>query len=134
MANEIGRYLGVSPSTEIYPCSAMSASNPIVIITATSATGGGTTIHAANADKNVDALFITIANNSGSALVAYGQPGTTATTQSIPLSIAAGAFQVFSNGNFFISNSGTFGIWTTATTGLAVTGYIARAFTSTGNF
>lgn len=134
MANELGRYLGVGPSTEIYPCSAMSASSPSVIVTATTATGGGTTIHTANADKNIDALYITIANNTGGVLVAFGQPGTTATTQSIQMSIPANSYSIYSNGNLFISNSGTFGIWTSATTGLAVTGYVARAFTSTGNF
>lgn len=134
MSNEIGRYLGVGPSTEYFPCSAMAASSPSVIVTATSATGGGTAIHVANADKNQDVLFITVANNSAATLVAYVQLGSTATTQSLPYSINSNVTQVILSGNAAISNSGTFGIWTTATTGLTVTGYIARTFTSTGNF
>ncbi len=130
----LGRYSGSSPTTELYPFSAASASSPLILITATTATGGGTNIHTANADKNQDVLFVTVANNSVNALVAFCQIGTTATTLSMPYSISAGVSQVVYSGNVSVANSGQFGIWTTATTGLAVTGFVARTYTSTGGF
>jgi hypothetical protein len=134
MTNNLGRDIGASPSTEFYPFSAATASSPVILITATTATGGGTNIHTANVDKNQDVLFVTVANNSLTALVAYGQLGTTATTLSMPYSISAGSVQVIYSGNASVANGGQFGIWTTATTGLAVTGFIARTYTSTGSF
>lgn len=132
---ETGRYPGVGPSNEYYPLSAASASSPGILITATTATGGGTNVHTANAGTSAqDVLFVTIANCSAASLTAYVQSGNTATTASFPVSVSANTTQTLSNGNFAISNSGQFGVWTTASVGLVVTGYIARTFTSTGNF
>ncbi len=132
MTSVLGRDIGAGPTTEYFQFSAASASSPMILITATTATGGGTSIHVANVDKNQDVLFVTVANTSANTLVAYAQVGTTATTLSMPYSINTNVTQVIYSGNAAVANGGQFGIWTTASTGLAVTGYIARVYTSSG--
>lgn len=130
MANEsIGRGIGASPAGDFFPFSGATASSPTIIITATTATGGGTPIHAADANAQ-DIPIIYVANNSAAALTAYLQMGTTATTQSIPTSISPGAWTIVQPGTP-ISKSGVIGIWTTATTGLVAYGGVNRIYTAT---
>jgi len=127
--NYTGRGNGASPSTDFFPLSAASASNPIIAITATTATGGGTTVHTSDANA-IDVPIVYVANNSAATLVAYMQMGTTATTQSIPISVTAGAWAIANPGTP-ISKLGVLGIWTTASTGLVAYGGVNRTYTAT---
>ncbi len=124
-----GRGVGASPASDFFPLSAVAtASSPMILITATSATGGGTPVHTADANAQ-DAPIIYVANNSAGALVAYLQMGSTATTLSIPTSIAGGSWGIVMPGSP-ISKSGVIGIWTTATTGLIAYGGVNRTYTA----
>lgn len=125
----LGRGVGASPAGDFFPLSAASASSPTIIITATTATGGGTTVHTADANAQ-DVPIIYVANNSGATLVAFLQMGTTATTQSIPTSVNSGSWTIVTPGTP-ISKSGVLGIWTTATTGLVAYGGVNRTYTAT---
>lgn len=126
----LGRGNNSGPATEFFPLSGASASSPTITITATTGTGGGTVIHTGDANAQ-DVLYVTVANNGSSTLVAYGNLGSLATTGTNQLSLNAGTFGLLLNGNAVISKSGVFGIWTTATTGLVAYGYIARTYTAT---
>ncbi len=126
----VGRGNNAGPATDFFPLSGATASSPAVTITATTATGGGTTVHTADANAQ-DVLFVSISNVSSAALVAYSNLGSLATTGTQQDSIAAGAHTVVFNGNAAISKSGAYSVWTTATTGLVAFGYIARTYTAT---
>lgn len=128
--NYTGRGNNAGPATEFFPLSGATASSPGILITATTATGGGTTIHTADANAQ-DVLFITISNVSAAALTGHVNLGSLATTGNIQKSISAATFEVFSNGNASISKSGVVSGWTTASTGLYVYGYVARTYTAT---
>lgn len=124
----LGRGAGSSPAGDFFPLSAATASSPVILITATSATGGGTPIHMGDLNAQ-DIPIIYCANNSGSTLVAYLQMGATATTLSIPTTISAGAWTIITPGTP-ITKSGVVGIWTTATTGLVAYGGVNRTYTA----
>lgn len=126
----IGRGNTASPATDFFPFSAASASSPTITVTATTGTGGGTTIHTGDANAQ-DVLFVTISNVSASALTAYSNLGSLASTGSVQTSLNPGDAKVVFNGNTTISKSGIYGVWTTATTGLVVFGYVARTYTAT---
>lgn len=125
-----GRGNAAGPANEFFPLSGATASSPGILITATTATGGGTVVHTADANAQ-DVLYVTVSNVSAGTLVAYGQLGSLATTGIVPLSLSPGTFDVLSNGNIAISKSGVFGLWTTASTGLYAYGYVARTYTAT---
>lgn len=129
MSHDIGRGVSASPAGDFFPLSGATASSPVIAITATSATGGGTTVHAADANAQ-DIPIVYVANNSGSALTAYLQMGTTATTLSIPTTINSNVWTIVTPGTP-ISKSGVVGIWTTATTGLVAYGGVNRTYTAT---
>lgn len=125
----VGRGVGASPAGDFFPLSAATASSPVIAITATSASGGGTLIHTSDAFAQ-DVPIVYVGNNSSNVLVAYLQMGTTATTLSIPTLINSGAWTIATPGTP-ISKSGAVGIWTTATTGLVAYGGVNRTFTAT---
>lgn len=125
-----GRGNNSGPATEFFPLSGATASSPGILITATTATGGGTTIHTADANAQ-DVVYLTFSNVSSSALVAYTNIGSLATTGQIQTSLAAGTWNVASNGNVSVSKSGVVSGWTTATTGIYAYGYVARTYTAT---
>ena len=126
----IGRGNNAGPATEFFPFSAASASSPAVLITATTATGGGTVVHTGDANAQ-DVLFMRLSNFSASTLVGYVQLGSLATTGTVPVSVPAGSQSTVFIGDATISKSGVVGVWTTATTGLCAYGYIARTYTAT---
>lgn len=128
--NYTGRGNNAGPATEFFPLSGATASSPCILITATTATGGGTVIHTADANAQ-DVVFLTIANVSAGSLTGYVNVGSLATTGNIQQTISAAGFSVFSNGNVSISKSGNISAWTTATTGLYAYGYVARTYTAT---
>lgn len=127
--NYTGRGNNAGPATDFFPLSGATASSPVIAITATTATGGGTVVHTGDANAQ-DVPIIYVANNSGSALTAYVQMGTTATTSSIPTSVTSNAWTVVVPGTP-ISKSGVIGIWTTASTGLVAFGGVNRTYTAT---
>lgn len=127
--NYIGRGVGSSPAGDFFPLSGATASSPTIIITATSATAGGTVIHTADANAQ-DVPIIYVANNSAAALVAFLQMGTTATTQTIATSLNSNTWTIVTPGTP-ISKSGVVGIWTSATTGLVAYGGVNRTYTAT---
>ncbi len=129
MSNFFGRGVGASPASDFFPLSAASASSPTILITATTATGGGTLIHTADANAQ-DVPIIYVGNNSGGTMTAYVLIGTTATTQAVPTSINNGTYQLVVPGTP-ISKSGAVGIFTTASTGLVAFGGITRTYTAT---
>lgn len=130
MTSYLGRGVGASPGGDFFPLSGSTASSPVIPITATTATGGGTVIHTADPNAQ-DVPIVYIANNSGGTLVGYLQMGTLATTSSIPVSVSAGSWTIATPGTP-ISKSGVVGIWTTATTGLVAYGGVNRTYTATG--
>jgi len=101
----------------------------MILITATTATGGGTVVHTADPNAQ-DVPIVYVTNNSAGTLVAYLQMGTTATTLSIPTSIPTNSWTIVTPGSP-ISKSGVVGIWTTATTGLVAYGGVNRTYTAT---
>lgn len=129
MTNHLGRGVGASPASDFFPLSGATASSPLILITATSATGGGTLVHTADPDAQ-DVPIIYVGNNSGVGLTAYLQMGSTATTLSIPTVVNAASWAVVTPGSP-ISKSGAVGIWTTATTGLVAFGGVNRTYTAT---
>jgi len=129
MTNFVGRGVGASPAGDFFPLSAATASSPMILITATTAAGGGTVVHTADPNAQ-DVPIVYVANNSAATLVAYLQMGTTATTLSIPTSIPTNSWTIVTPGSP-ISKSGVVGIWTTATTGLAAYGGVNRTYTAT---
>lgn len=128
-----GQYTGrgndAGASTDFFPLSAATASSPMIAITATTATGGGTLVHTADAFAQ-DVPIIYVANNSSANLVAYLQMGTSATTSAIPTAVSSLTWVVVMPGTP-ISKSGAVGIWTTASTGLVAYGGVNRTYTAT---
>jgi len=128
MTTFIGRGPGTSPTTDFFPLSAASASNPVINIAALTATAGGTPIHVADANA-YDLPIIYVANvGSTSNVVAYLQMGSTATTQSIPVTIATSSYALLQPGTP-ISGSGTVGIWVSAS-GVVAYGGVTRTYTA----
>tara|TARA_R110000868_G_scaffold72509_10_gene211270 strand:- start:442 stop:834 length:393 start_codon:yes stop_codon:yes gene_type:complete len=128
MTTFIGRGPGTSPTTDFFPLSAALASSPVINIAATSATAGGTTIHVADA-RAYDIPIIYVANvGSTSNVVAFLQMGSTATTQSIPITIATSSYALIQPGTP-ISGSGTIGIWCSAS-GVVAYGGVTRTYTA----
>lgn len=127
--NYSGRGVGASPGGDFFPLSGATASSPTILITATTATGGGTVIHTADLNAQ-DVPIIYVANNSGASLVAYLQMGSLASTAAIPTAVPAGSWNIVTPGTP-ISKSGVVGIWTTATTGLIAYGGVNRTYTAT---
>lgn len=127
--NYTGRGVGASPAGDFFPLSGASASSPAILVTATSATGGGTVIHTADAFA-IDTPIVYVANNGGSSLIAYMQMGSTATTLCVPTVVGPGSWTIVNPGTP-ISGSGVLGIWTTASTGLVAFGGVNRTYTAT---
>ena len=124
-------YIGLDPSagpvTRFVPLSASTASSPSLVITATTATGGGTVVHTAD-PQATDVVYVYVTNASAASLTAYVQMGTTATNASHPITITTGNW-ILAVPGWPIRSSGVVGIWTTASTGLVVDGYVARTLT-----
>lgn len=128
MTTFIGRGPGTSPTTDFFPLSAATASTPVINIAATSATSGGTTVHTADA-KAYDIPIIYVANVGSTAnVVAYLQMGSTATTQSIPVTIATSSYALLQPGTP-ISGGATIGIWCSAS-GVVAYGGVTRTYTA----
>ncbi len=119
------------PATDLFPLSGATASSPAITITATTATGGGTVLHTADANAQ-DVMFVRFTNFSVSTLVGFVQIGSLATTGTLQVTVNSGAQATVFAGDMAISKSGVVGAWTTATTGLAAYGYVARTYTATG--
>ena len=125
-----GRGNNAGPAVDFFPLNGATASSPAVLITATTATGGGTTIHTADAFAQ-DVLYVTLSNVSAASLTVFTNLGSLATTGQQQTTLTAGQSTVVYNGNAAISKSGAFSAWTTATTGIYAFGYIARTYTAT---
>lgn len=126
----VGRGNNAGPAADQFPLSASVASSPAILITATTATGGGTVAHTADANA-MDMPYVIISNvGSGSATV-YGQLGSLATTGQRQWTVAAGAFTTAYSYDVGMSKSGTFSFWSTATAGIYVSGVVARIYTAT---
>lgn len=126
MANEIGRPIGASPSTEFVALSAASATAPAIIVTGT-AVGGATLIHTADAQAT-DVLFVQAYNNSTNTVTVYAQVGTTATTTAIPLSLTTKSSGFLING-LPVSKAGLVSVWNdTASSGIVVAGSVQRTY------
>lgn len=128
----IGRGNNSGPATEFFPLSGATASSPGILITATTATGGGTTIHTGDANAQ-DVLYVTLTNVSGSSLTVFTNLGSLATTGTRQDTVAAGGSAFPYYGTVAISKSGVLSAWTSATTGIYAYGFVARTYTSTGN-
>lgn len=130
-AYAIGRGNNAGPASDLYPLSGATASSAAILITATTATGGGTIAH--TCDLNAyDSPYIIISNVSASAITVYGNIGSTATTGNRQWSVNAGSFTTAYSYDLLQSKGGTFSFWATATAGIYVTGQVARIFTSSG--
>jgi hypothetical protein len=132
MTTFIGRGPGVSPSTDFFPLSAATPSNPAIVISATIVSSANT-IHTADA-KAYDLPIIYVANVGGVAgAVVYLQMGSTgsfATTQSIPLAVATSSYGIIQPGTP-ISGSGIVAMWSTSVAGTFVAyGGVTRTYTS----
>lgn len=127
MADEgIGRQIGASPSTEFAQLSGVTASSPLIAVTAT-AVGSAQTIHTADAQAT-DVLYVQAFNNSANSATIYAQLGTTATTSSIPLSLNAGTSGFLING-LPVANAAVVSVWTsTATNVLLIGGSVQRTY------
>lgn len=128
----IGRPNNAGPASDIFPLSGSTASSPAILITATTATGGGTIVHTCT-EKAWDSPYMIVSNVGASAATVYAQIGSTATTGQRQFSVAAGSFTTVYSYDLMMSNSGTFSFWATATAGVYITGQVARFFTSTGS-
>lgn len=128
--NYSGRGNNAGPATDFFPLSGATASSPGILVTATTATGGGTVLHTADLNAQ-DVVFLTYSNVTTGALTVYTQFGSLATTGQQQDSVSANAHAVAINGNVSISKSGVLGAWTTATTGIFAYGYVARTYTAT---
>lgn len=127
----LGRGNNAGPAADLYPLSAATASSAAILITATTATGGGTIAHTCDA-KAYDSPYIIISNVSAASVTVFGNIGSTATTGNRQWTINPGAFTTAYSYDLLMSNSGTFSFWSSATTGIYVTGQVARIFTSSG--
>ena len=128
MTTFIGRGPGTSPTTDFFPFSAALPSTPVIVISATSAAGGGTLIHTADA-KAYDVPIIYVANVGVTTnVIAFLQMGSTATTQSIPVTVATSSYALIMPGSP-ISGSGTIGIWSSAS-GIVAYGGVTRTYTA----
>jgi hypothetical protein len=128
MTTFIGRGPGTSPTTDFFPFSAALPSTPVILITGTTAAAANT-IHTADA-KAYDIPIIYIANVGSTAnMVAYLQMGSTATTQSIALSVATSSYGLIQPGTP-ISGSGVVSIWASAASGIAAYGGVTRTYTA----
>ena len=127
MTTFIGRGPGTSPVTDFFPFSAALPSTPVILITGTTAAAANT-IHTADA-KAYDIPIIYVANTASVPMVAYLQMGSTATTQSIALSIATSSYGLIQPGTP-ISGSGVVSIWASAASGIAAYGGVTRTYTA----
>lgn len=126
----IGRGVNAGPASDLFPLSAATASSPAILITGTSA-AGQTTAHTADA-KALDMPYMVISNVGAASVTVYGNIGSTATTGNRQWTISGGAFTTAYSYDVGMSNSGIFGFWATATSGIYVTGVVARVFTASG--
>lgn len=124
----IGRGNNAGPASDLYPLSAQLPSSPAILITGTTA-AAQTTAHTADA-KAYDLPYIIISNVGAASVTVFGQLGSTATTGNRQWSINAGAFTTAYSYDVGMSGSGIFGFWATATSGIYVTGIVARVFTA----
>lgn len=129
MTQAIGRANNAGPASDIFPLSGATASSPAILITATTATGGGTVAHTCDA-KAYDAPYIRIDNVSAAGVTVFGNIGSLATTGNRQYVISAGSFAVAFAYDVPMSNSGTFSFWSSATTGIFVSGNVSRFFTA----
>ena len=127
MTTFIGRGPGTSPVTDFFPFSAALPSSPVILITGTTV-GAANTIHTADA-RAYDIPIIYVANTASTPLVAYLQMGSTATTQSIALSVATSSYGLIQPGTP-ISGSGVVSIWASAASGIAAYGGVTRTYTA----
>jgi len=134
MTTFIGRGPGTSPTTDFFPFSAALPSTPVIVISATSAAGGGTLIHTADA-KAYDVPIVYVANVGGVAgAIVYLNMGATgaslATTQSIALAVATSSYGLIQPGTP-ISGSGVVYMWSTSVAGtFAAYGGVTRTYTA----
>ena len=131
MAEYLGRGNNAGPASDIYPLSGCTASSAALLITATTATGGGTIAHTCDANA-YDSPYIIISNVSASAATVFGNIGSLATTGNRQWTVNAGSFTTAYSYDMMQSKSGTFSFWSAATAGIYVTGQVARYFTSSG--
>lgn len=123
---DLGRYDGTSPATAFVALSAATASSPAFLVTATSA-GTAQTVHTADA-KAQDVVNLVAWNNSGGSATIYAQLGSTASTNSLSLTLSANTFGTLVPG-IPISNLGVVGVWCgTATNVIVVAGSVQRTF------
>ena len=130
-----GRGPSAGPVTEFLPLSGATASAPAILISATTPTGGGTTIHTADANAQ-DVLYVTFSNITTGDLIAYGNlgtAGTSATGADTNKTIPANGFEMVFNANAAISKSGVVSAFTTASVGMYAYGFVARTFTATAS-
>lgn len=127
----IGRPNNAGPAADIFPLSGSTASSPAILITATTATGGGTVVHTCDAQA-FDSPYMVVSNVGAAAVTVYAQIGSTATTGQRQFSVSAGSFTTVYSYDLMMSKSGTFSFWSTATAGVYITGQIARFYTATG--
>jgi len=126
----IGRGNNAGPASDLFPLSGATASSPGILITATTATGGGTVAHTADANAT-DVPYMIISNVSAASVTVYGNLGSLATTGQRSWSIAAGAFTPAYSYDVGMSKNGTFSFWSAATSGVYVTGITSRIYTAT---
>lgn len=124
----IGRGINAGPASDLFPLSAQLPSTPAILITGTTA-AAQTTAHTADAVA-YDMPYMLLWNVSSAAITAYANTGSTVTTGNRVWSVPAGDFKVAYAYDVAMSNSGVFGFWASATTGLYVTGNVARIFTA----
>jgi hypothetical protein len=125
----IGRGVNAGPASDIFPLSGSTASSAPILITATTATGGGTIAHTCDANA-FDMPYIIISNVGATAATVYGNIGSLATTGNRQWTVSAGAFTTAYSYDVMQSKSGTFSFWSSATSGLYLTGVVARMFTA----
>ena len=130
MSNFLGRGVNAGPATEFFPLSQTVASSPAILVTATTATTGGTTLHTADLNAQ-DVLFVRLSNVSGSSVTAFVNLGSLATTGTVPVTVNNNSQTTVFSGDCAISKSGVVSAWSTATQGLYAYGYVARTYTAT---
>lgn len=131
MTNYLGRGNNSGPASDLYPLSGATASSAAILITATTATGGGTIAHTADA-KAYDSPYMIISNVSAASVTVFGNLSSTATTGNRQWTVNSGAFTPAYSYDLMQSGGGTFSFWSSATAGIYVTGQVARIFTSSG--
>lgn len=127
----LGRGVNAGPASDLYPLSAATPSSPAILITATTATGGGTVAHTCDAQA-LDIPYMIISNVSANQVTVYGNIGSLATTGNRQWVINSGAFTTAYSYDVGMSAAGTFSFWSSATAGIYVTGITARIFAATG--